>query len=359
VPPNVQAQINQAQSYMQAAQTVKQSDPSYNGWSAAAAQYRKAEAAFRAAGDLARASAAAEQALTLENALKIADQKAGQNAAPGQPPPSLPGVSPSASTSQSCPPAAPASNWQGTPNEQYCANANCVERGSAYYGMICFSTPQRNGSPNATGASGQLPQMTSDQREKTKNAWTNAQRAIQNARPGQRRAALGAVLTKLLHDDPELLLLIPQYLGCQNESTDSVKEPQTAFFNCIDQQLAKLGDDDTAGDNSATKNDKPTDIAQEPPSPLVTIDPQKYKSCKQDNAAPDRGIMVCWLEASNGYCKKWRERPDGSKLPYDYDRADKQSFSDDVVNAAIYTQHCPPEADWKWIEFWESTRKAR
>ena len=65
---------------MQAAKTVKDSDPSYNGWSAAAAQYRKAAAAFEAAGDLAQAAAAAEQAQTLENALKIANQQAAQAA---------------------------------------------------------------------------------------------------------------------------------------------------------------------------------------------------------------------------------------------------------------------------------------
>jgi hypothetical protein len=150
VPPNVQAQITQAQSYMQAAQTVKQSDPSYNGWSAAAAQYRKAEAAYRAANDLAQASAAAEQAQTLENALKIADQKAGQNAAASQAPSALPQASPSASTSpasSACPPIAPAGPWQGS-NAGYCASAGCVDRGSAYYGMLCYpSDPPSNYKP--------------------------------------------------------------------------------------------------------------------------------------------------------------------------------------------------------------------
>ena len=72
------AQTTEAQSYMQAAKTLKQSDTSYNGWNVAAAQFRKAAAAFKAAGDLAQADAATEQATTLEDALKMADEKAKQ-----------------------------------------------------------------------------------------------------------------------------------------------------------------------------------------------------------------------------------------------------------------------------------------
>jgi hypothetical protein len=80
IPSNVQQQIAQAQSYMQAAQTVKQSDPTNTGWSTAATLFRKAAAAFQAAGDLAQAQAAAEQAQTLETGLKIANAKATQPA---------------------------------------------------------------------------------------------------------------------------------------------------------------------------------------------------------------------------------------------------------------------------------------
>lgn len=78
VPGSIQAQIGQAQSYTRAAQTVKQSDPSYNGWTTAAGLYRKAAAAFQLAGDLAQAHAASDQAQTLENGLKIANQMAAQ-----------------------------------------------------------------------------------------------------------------------------------------------------------------------------------------------------------------------------------------------------------------------------------------
>jgi hypothetical protein len=74
--------MTQAQSHMRAAQTVQQSDPTYNGWSTAAAQYRKAAAAFQAAGALAQAQAAAAQAQTLETALQIANAQAGQAASP-------------------------------------------------------------------------------------------------------------------------------------------------------------------------------------------------------------------------------------------------------------------------------------
>jgi hypothetical protein len=77
------AQAIEAQSYMQAAKTLKQSDTSYNGWNVAAAQFRKAAAAFKAAGDLAQADAATEQATVLEDALKIADEKAKQQSSQG------------------------------------------------------------------------------------------------------------------------------------------------------------------------------------------------------------------------------------------------------------------------------------
>jgi hypothetical protein len=62
---------------MQAAQTVKQSDASYSGWSTAASQFRKAAEAFKPAGDLVNAAAAIDQAQTLETALKLFKQDAG------------------------------------------------------------------------------------------------------------------------------------------------------------------------------------------------------------------------------------------------------------------------------------------
>jgi hypothetical protein len=138
VPPNVQAQINQAKSYMQAAQTTKESYTSYSGWMSAAQKFRKAAAAFQAAGDLADAAAASEQAQTLENALK--SQQSGPSSAATQPP----AAQPSSSAASSCPPLAPAGPWQGS-NAAYCANANCVDRGSAYYGMMCFPPNQVSG----------------------------------------------------------------------------------------------------------------------------------------------------------------------------------------------------------------------
>lgn len=75
---NKQAQIAQAKSYMQAAQTVKQSDASYSGWSTAASQFRKAAEAFKAAGDLVNAATATDQAQTLETALKLSKQDTRQ-----------------------------------------------------------------------------------------------------------------------------------------------------------------------------------------------------------------------------------------------------------------------------------------
>jgi hypothetical protein len=88
---------------MQAAQTVKQSDPSYNGWAVAAAQFRKAATAFQLAGDLAQAQAANDQAQTLETALNIANrqvvQTANQPAGAGPPAGNVASATPEASGS--------------------------------------------------------------------------------------------------------------------------------------------------------------------------------------------------------------------------------------------------------------------
>jgi hypothetical protein len=37
-----------------------------------------------------------------------------------------------------CPPLAPKEFWKNTQNEEYCSTANCTERGTAYYGMLCY-----------------------------------------------------------------------------------------------------------------------------------------------------------------------------------------------------------------------------
>jgi hypothetical protein len=112
-PQNTDKYQASAQIYLQAAQTVKQSDLTAAGQAAAAAQYRRAAAAFRLAGDLARAGAAAEQAQALETAL----------------------IEGAPSSAQGPPVLTP-----GTDDEvvlRYCANANDVERWSAHYGEIC------------------------------------------------------------------------------------------------------------------------------------------------------------------------------------------------------------------------------
>jgi hypothetical protein len=114
VPPNIQAQINQAQSSMQQANQLRQVDPNYDNKSKTVEALFRAAAAFQAAGDLAQAADAAEQAQPLVDELK---NDFASNAGP---------------------PYAPAANWLGTENAEYCANANSVERGSAYYGYVCF-----------------------------------------------------------------------------------------------------------------------------------------------------------------------------------------------------------------------------
>jgi hypothetical protein len=145
VPANIQTQINQAQSYMQAAQTVKQSDSSASGQAAAAAQFRKAADAFRLAGELALARMAADQAQAIEATLS-----AGPQAVPQSSPQSVPlqdqraalqggDQQNSTPSDDQCPPAIPESDWQDGPNADYCAkaSASCVDRGSALYGYLC------------------------------------------------------------------------------------------------------------------------------------------------------------------------------------------------------------------------------
>jgi hypothetical protein len=120
--PKVQAQINQAQAAMQQANQIRRVDPSYDGKRQAVENLFKAAAAFQAAGDLVRAAEAAEQAQPLVDELK--DDHA----------------------SNAGPPFAPADFWIGTPYAEYCANANSVERGSAYYGSVCYPD-NRNPAP--------------------------------------------------------------------------------------------------------------------------------------------------------------------------------------------------------------------
>jgi hypothetical protein len=62
------------------------------------------------------------------------------------------GASSAPDRGSSCPPVAPAKNWQGTPNAAYCANANCVDRGSAYYGYMCFPPSSHGGEGSGTAS---------------------------------------------------------------------------------------------------------------------------------------------------------------------------------------------------------------
>jgi hypothetical protein len=65
------------QSYMAAAAALKEQDPSYNSLLAAVLTFRRAAAAFQAAGNVAQAQEANDKAQTLEGNIKIASEKAG------------------------------------------------------------------------------------------------------------------------------------------------------------------------------------------------------------------------------------------------------------------------------------------
>ena len=66
-----------AQSYMDAAKDLKEREPTYNSLSAAVPTFRRAAAAFDAAGDVAGARAAADEAQMLENDIKTAERRVG------------------------------------------------------------------------------------------------------------------------------------------------------------------------------------------------------------------------------------------------------------------------------------------
>jgi hypothetical protein len=107
IPQALQMQIARAQSLTQVP------DPSRDALQSAADQYRKLELEFQAAGDVVNAAIAAEEAFDMEVAL--------------------------GSASRTCPTQAPRSYWSKLKDyADYCENANCAERGTAYYGMICF-----------------------------------------------------------------------------------------------------------------------------------------------------------------------------------------------------------------------------
>jgi hypothetical protein len=66
-----------AQSYMAAARALKEQDPNYNSLLAAALIFRRAAAAFQAAGDTANAQAATNEVQTVESFVKLANERGG------------------------------------------------------------------------------------------------------------------------------------------------------------------------------------------------------------------------------------------------------------------------------------------
>jgi hypothetical protein len=66
-----------AQSYMAAARSLKEQDPNYNSLLAAALIFRRAAAAFQAAGDTASAQAAIDEVQTVESFVKLANERGG------------------------------------------------------------------------------------------------------------------------------------------------------------------------------------------------------------------------------------------------------------------------------------------
>jgi hypothetical protein len=109
VPPNVQSQINASKSNQQLTNSQQPNLPN-NGRTAAVEEavqkLEEAKAALEAAGDLAAAANTAEQINILRKRT-------------------------------SCPALAPEEFWKNTENEEYCSTANCTERGTAFYGMLC------------------------------------------------------------------------------------------------------------------------------------------------------------------------------------------------------------------------------
>ena len=124
---------------------------------AARENYQRAADAYRRAGDTALANAILAEAQSLIASLPanppplppVPQMDSGALGPLSLPPPQPPPASPDgpqaalpkatqAPESNACPIAvAPASPLQGA-NADYCANANCVDRGSAYYGYVCY-----------------------------------------------------------------------------------------------------------------------------------------------------------------------------------------------------------------------------
>lgn len=96
-----------------------------------------------------------------------------------------------------------------------------------------------------------------------------------------------------------------------------------------------------AGSGNAAQNHSPRDTAG---AHLTSAG----SYCEPDPA--DARHQISWQAASNGYCKKWRLGEDGRTLPSDYDPHDTDSFSDNIVNALIYTQPCPAGASQAYAD---------
>jgi hypothetical protein len=126
---------------------------------AAAESYRQAVESFRRAGDTALANAILAEAQSLiasvpANPLLLPTTPQMDSGVKAAPPPASPDgpqaalpKATQAPESNACPiQVAPASPLQGA-NAEYCANANCVDRGSAYYGYVCYPPSAAPASP--------------------------------------------------------------------------------------------------------------------------------------------------------------------------------------------------------------------
>jgi hypothetical protein len=220
--------------------------------------------------------------------------------------------------------------WQGTSDPADCAHANAVQRSSALFGVMCLSP---------VNATQRVPQTRDQQQSRHVLTFIQLFEAdILNA------FDTGTSLTQALIDylanisDSPLKDDYRKYLGC-----DAAESDATCFGNRFKQIIDQQNDLRAKGllpPRPAAPGGPVADDDAPPPDPGFRA---AGKSCDFDPA--DKRIYICLQAASTGYCKKWRETVAGRHvLPWDWDPLDTQSFSDNVINAGIYTQPCTADA---------------
>lgn len=206
-----------------------------------------------------------------------------------------------------------------------------------------------NGSGRAVFGSHTLPPLNPAQNNassKIKDGWSKiANSFLDNLDQGVAlNVAMQTAMNQLYTDPNVSALAYSDFLNCPSGG------------DCLKNVLKSLKDF-SHGDNKDNKNvahaavpSKPQGTAKEPP---LSTAGNKYCEPDLDNPevmgekrwGPSMGDRkICWLKASNGKCRKWREDAGGKVLQVEPTFLEDAGLSDSIYNSTVYDQPCPDGA---------------